>query len=265
VSEPAVGVAAEDRPRWSLIRQALVGREPPWLERFLAAVGRAAHRHGMIGEGDQVLVGVSGGKDSLSCALALALRRRRVRSRYEVAAVMVDWSDRPASAAELDPLRAFFELISVPFAVIRGERAAPDRALTCYSCARERKRLVFDHARDLGFSRVAFGHHLDDFLGTALMNICFQGRLEPMEPVRSFFDGSLTLIRPLCEVRESSIRSLAARLELPVFAAPCPNAGLNYRDRMKPIVAELAKMDKLVREKAYRAWFGEEERWTSGI
>jgi tRNA 2-thiocytidine biosynthesis protein TtcA len=116
--------------------------------------------------------------------------------------------------------------------------------------------MLFEEALARGFGTLALGHTLDDFASTALMNLCFRGRLEPLEPVRDFFDGKVRVIRPLCEVRESTIRTLASRLDLPVLGVECPNAEGNLRDRLKPIVAELAKMDKLVRENCYRAWFG---------
>ncbi|HTX72694.1 MAG TPA: ATP-binding protein [Rectinemataceae bacterium] len=279
--------ASETGSAWITIRHALEGDLPPWLERFLSTVGRAIHRHQMIPEGEAVLVGVSGGKDSLACAVALALRRRRLRSPYRLHAALVDWSDAPCRGEEIAALAELFALLSVPFSVIpgrhrsvagrwepetvalsmTGESAQASAGYGCYSCARERKRLIFQEARRLGCSRVAFGHHLDDFVGTALMNLCFRGRLEPMEPLRSFFGGEISLIRPLCELPESKIRTLAERLELPVVPSRCPQAGRNLRDRLKPLVADLAKMDKLVREKVYRAWFGdprrEEAGWTS--
>jgi tRNA 2-thiocytidine biosynthesis protein TtcA len=242
-----------------LLREVVAGRYPSWLERLLSAVGRTVHRHDMIHPGDRILVGVSGGKDSLATALALALRRSRVRGGYDVAALMVDWIDFPAPAHGLARLREFFELLEVPFEVLRADPAilAPSLAFSCYSCARARKRLLFEKSRDLGYATIAFGHHLDDFAATALMNLCFRGRLEPLAPVRDFFDGSIKVIRPLCEVRESSIRNCAERLQLPVLDVDCPFKSTNLRLKLRPVVADLAKMDKLVRENIYKAWFGQ--------
>lgn len=275
-----------------ILEAALAGKAPPWLERFLASVGRGAHRHGMIREGDRVLVGVSGGKDSLALAAALALRRRRLPFDLELRAVLVDWESFPAPSEGLDAVRGFFLRLGLPFEVLKADPAAyaGDRPFSCYACARARKRLVFGRAQELGFGTVAFGHHLDDFAETALMNLCFRGRFEPLAPVRVFGTapgpapggpgdraqaepesdsgdqagargtgaerGSIRVIRPLCEVRESTIRSVAARLGLPVLSVDCPHKDTNLRLSLKPLVAELAKMDTLVRENIYRACFG---------
>jgi tRNA 2-thiocytidine biosynthesis protein TtcA len=233
-------------------------RRPPWLERFLFSVGRCEHRHGMIRPGDRVLVGVSGGKDSLAAALALALRRGKGGVEYDLAGLMVDWEEFPAPAEGIERIRAWLAALSVPFETRRASVAslrAPD-GFSCYACARERKRILFEEAAARGFGTVALGHNLDDFMSTALMNLCLRGRLEPLAPVRDFFGGRARVIRPLCEIRESAIASLASRLDLPVLAVPCPNAEDNMRDRMKSVIAELSKMGKLVRENCYRAWFG---------
>ena len=271
-----------------VLEAALSGRAPPWLERFLASVGRGAHRHGMIREGDRVLIGVSGGKDSLALALALALRRRRLPFDLELRAVLVDWEPFPAPPWGLAAIGEFFRRLGLPFEVLRADPAAyaQDGPFSCYACARARKRLIFGRAQELGFGTVAFGHHLDDFAETALMNLCFRGRFEPLAPVRVFGAapggsgdrapaepesdsgdqaavrvpgaerGSIRVIRPLCEVRESTIRSVAARLDLPVLSVDCPHKDTNLRLSLKPLVAELAKMDTLVRENIYRACFG---------
>ncbi|MDP3176638.1 MAG: ATP-binding protein [Spirochaetaceae bacterium] len=255
---------------WKLVAEAVQGRFPPWLDRFLSQVGRGAHRHGMIRSGDRILVGVSGGKDSIATALALALRRRRVWGDYDVAAAMIDWAEFPARSQDLDLLHAFFDLLALPFSVHRVSLTewTDSRGFSCYTCARARKRVLFETAKAEGFGTVAFGHHLDDFVSTVLMNLCFRARLEPLEPVREFFGGELRVIRPLCELRESAVSSLSRRLELPVLSIECPNAEGNLRKRLVPVVAELAKMDKLVRENIYNSWYGrergEEGRWKSG-
>jgi tRNA 2-thiocytidine biosynthesis protein TtcA len=237
---------------------ALRSRRPPWLGRFLSSVGRCEHRHGMIRPGDRVLVGVSGGKDSLATALALALRRGSGGVEYELAALMVDWEEFPAPAEGVERIRSWLGELSVPFEVRRASVASlrDPGGFSCYACARERKRILFEEAAARGFGTVALGHNLDDFMSTALMNLCLRGRLEPLAPVREFFGGSARVIRPLCEVRESAVAAIASRLGFPVIEVDCPFSEDNLRDKMRLVIAEMSKMGKLVRENCYRAWFG---------
>jgi tRNA 2-thiocytidine biosynthesis protein TtcA len=243
---------------WPLLRGALAGRIPPWLERFLSGTGRAMHRHGMLREGEGILVGVSGGKDSLSLSVALALRRSRVSARHWIEAALVDWEEFPMPPESLDRIASLFSLLDLPFSILRSSIAkeAPGGGFSCYACARARKRLLFEKAKAIGARSLALGHHLDDFAATTLMNLCFRARLEPMAPLRDFFGGEIRLIRPLCELRESSIASVASRLGLPVATPCCPRSGSDRRHELKSVVADLAKMDRLVREKIYRAWYG---------
>lgn len=266
-------------PAWDVIEAALAGEQPPWLRRFSASLGRGAHRHGMFRPGDRVLIGVSGGKDSLALALGLALRRRSLPFKLELHALTIDWEPFPASASGLEALREYFSLLAIPYEIARADplRLAPARDFSCYSCARARKRFIFERARELDCGTVAFGHHLDDAAETLLMNLAFHGRFEALAPVREFGEpsqtraaphplggapiplsgeGVLRVVRPLIEVREGVIKTLVDRLELPVLAIDCPYKETNLRRKLKPVVAELAKMDKLVREKLYRSTLG---------
>lgn len=237
------------------LRQSLDGRLPPWADRFVRGMGAAAHRHGMIGDGDGVLVGVSGGKDSLALALALELRRRRVKDDYRITALMIDWREFPLALESREAIHDFFQAAGIPFEVreasllerLRGE------SFGCYECARSRKRELFRAAREKGLAKVALGHHLDDMAQTVLMNLAIHGRFEGMAPIRPFFGGEITVIRPLCETREGTIRNFALRMGLPVAQTDCPHRLTNMRRKMKDVIAEMSKIDRLVRENIYSA------------
>ncbi|HRY80875.1 MAG TPA: ATP-binding protein [Spirochaetia bacterium] len=236
---------------------ALEGKPSPWADRFVRRAGAAVHRFGMIRDGDGVLAGVSGGKDSLALCLALELRRRRVRDKYRLAALLVDWEDAPAPAGDLEDLGAYFELLGVPFRVRSASRASPRTgAWGCYECAQARKRELFRAARESGFGTVALGHHLDDMAETLLLNLVLHGRFEGMEPARSFFGGEVRIVRPLCDLREGSVRVFAERMELPVLASDCPRGVENPRRRAKDLLVEMGKIHRLVREHLFAAYAG---------
>ncbi|NLJ46545.1 MAG: adenine nucleotide alpha hydrolase [Treponema sp.] len=240
----------------SALLSTLEGKPPPWADRFVRRVGASVHRFGMIRDGDGVLVGVSGGKDSLALCLALELRRRRVRDAYRLQALLVDWDDAPMPVGTLEDLRAYFDCLGVPFRVRPASRSPRGSLGGCYECARMRKMELFRAAREAGLGVVALGHHLDDMAETLIMNLVLHGRFEGMEPVRSFFRGEARVVRPLCALREGSVRTFAERMELPVAAFECGIAAKNPRRKAKALLVELGKIDRLVREHLFLAYAG---------
>lgn len=231
------------------------GSISPRLRRFLRNVGRGINEFAMIGEGQRVLIGVSGGKDSLALALALSLRRKHLPISYEVEAVHVDWREHALSEAEQSRLQRFFEAIDVPFRSIPMSMFPPsfNGRFDCYLCARNRKRVLFDVAAERGAELVAFGHHLDDIVETTLMNICFRGSFATMKPVQEFFGGEVHVIRPLCRVTEREITSISDYLQLPIASIDCPLRHTNLRTTLKPVIAELQRKNARVRENIFRA------------
>lgn len=141
----------------------------------------------MIGADDRVLLGISGGKDSLALALALALRRNWIPIDYELQALMINWIEHPAKQEELEKLRSFF-YARYSFSY-KNAHMFPDSFkgdFNCYLCSRNRRRILFEYSEDLGVTKIALGHHLDDFVETSLINLCFRGDFSSMKPVQDF-------------------------------------------------------------------------------
>jgi len=225
------------------------------LERFAHHVGRGICRFSMISPGAKVLLAVSGGKDSLALSLALAARRRWVPVDYELSALQVEWDEYPMTDAERGALDAFFDEIEVPLRRVRARIAPPTfhRKFSCYTCARNRKRILFDEANRIGATTIALGHHMDDIARTTLMNLFFHGEFATMMPVQPFFSGAFSIIRPMCEVREAEVARLADRLEIPSVPNRCPNAEKNRRGLMKDILRLASRVDRHAVSNVYGA------------
>jgi tRNA 2-thiocytidine biosynthesis protein TtcA len=208
------------------------------LERFSRHVGRGINRFSMIRPGDHVLIGVSGGKDSLALSLALVERRKWVPIDYQLSALQVEWREYPMSGEEKAGIDAFYAELGIPFRRVPAQIAPPTfhKKFSCYTCSRNRKRILFDEAARVGAGRIALAHHMDDIAQTTLLNMLFHGEFSTMMPVQEFFGGALSVIRPLCEVRESEVARLAARLQLPTAPNRCPRADANRRTLMKEIL-----------------------------
>ncbi len=231
------------------------GAIPPWVRRFVKHTGKGINRHSMIKENDSVLISVSGGKDSLALSLALALRKRWLPIDYQLKALHIDWEEYPLADEKMVELRTFFEQLNIPFESSRAHMFASTfkGEFNCYLCSRNRRRILFEYARDHDIKIIAMGHHLDDIVETTLINLCFRGKFESMRPVQDFFQGKLHIIRPMCEVRESRLDKLAREVRMPIAKAPCPYDETNIRAKLKPIVSQLTAMDRYTREHIYGA------------
>jgi len=237
------------------IKELVDGNMPPWIRRFVKQTGKGINSFKMIEDGDKVLLGISGGKDSLALALALSLRLKWLPISYELKAIMINWREYAINEEETNKLKLFFNILNIPFEIIQANMF-PDsfnNTFNCYLCSRNRRRILFEYAEKNSITKIALGHHLDDFTETTIMNLCFRANFSTMKPVQDFFKGKIYIIRPMCEVRESTIQKLVRECELPVSIFNCPHKDTNLRSKIKPIIKQLSHIDKLTREHIFNA------------
>ncbi|MGH0051934.1 MAG: ATP-binding protein [Sphaerochaetaceae bacterium] len=235
--------------------QFVKGDIPPRVMRFIKKTGKAINRHEMIKENDRVLLSVSGGKDSLALAAALAIRLRWLPVSYHLEAVMIDWIEHPIGEIWEERLHEFFETFSIPFTIFH-EYQYPESfkgEFNCYLCSRNRRRIMFEYADKHDYSLIATGHHLDDLVETTIMNLTKRGVFSTMLPVQEFFKGKLHVIRPMIEVHEQTIRSIANEFKFPCVKPVCPYDQTNIRSKIKPIVKDMVALDRDAREHFYKA------------
>jgi tRNA 2-thiocytidine biosynthesis protein TtcA len=225
------------------------------LERFSHHVGRGIARFDMICPGDKVLIGVSGGKDSLAMSCALVERRKWVPVEYELCAVQVEWREYPMTVAEKGAIDDFYRRLGIPFRRIEAGIAPRTfkKRFSCYTCSRNRKRILFEEAARLGAGKIALGHHMDDIARTTMMNLLFHGEVATMMPVQRFFGGQVSVIRPLCEVREAEVSRVAQRLRLPTAPNRCPNSDRNQRVLMKELLRMASRVNRHAVSNVYGA------------
>ncbi|NLL36894.1 MAG: tRNA 2-thiocytidine biosynthesis protein TtcA [Fretibacterium sp.] len=201
-------------------------------------VGRALREYAMIEEGDRVLVGLSGGKDSLVLLHALSDLRRRSPVRFDLAACTV-----ALTGMDLTGLEAYCRVRDTPFFVLphptleileeRGERSP------CSLCATLRRGLLSSFARDEGYNKLALGHNLDDAVETFFMNLLRAGRARSFLPKLFQTRTGVTVIRPLSQASAAAVRDEAERLALPILFTICPHAGRTERQRVRAMLEEL--------------------------
>ena len=239
------------------LKKVLNGNIPSWCKRIVKQAGRGINRFSMIEEGDTVLLGISGGKDSLALAFCLSLRRSWLPITYKLRAAVIDWREYPIPEQSRADLEMFFQLLDIEYEFIRARMFSSgfEGRFDCYLCSRNRKRILFEKASEYNIGKIALGHHLDDIVETTLINLCLRGNFSTMMPVQRFFGGEMTIIRPMCEVYERDIQKLTTRLDMPVHETECPYRHSNIREEIKPILRQLQHLDKRVKEHIYQAHF----------
>src|SRR5262245_47031178 len=208
---------------------------PGKLERdVVRKVGEAVGDFGMIGDGDRIMVCVSGGKDSYVLLDALRILQRRAPVTFELVAVNVDqgWPNYETKAIEAH-LRAEgvpYRMASATYAEIVEEKLRPGQT-PCVLCSRFRRAYFYDLAVEMGVSKIALGHHMDDLVETLLLNLFFSGRLASMPPRLVAEDGRNVVIRPLAYVSEEETRAYASERGYPIVRCGCPSCGLPDQKR----------------------------------
>ncbi len=203
-------------------------------------VRRAVEDYDMIKEGDRVAVGISGGKDSLALAAALAGLSRYYPKKFTPVGLSLDM----AGDSDFSEIEAFCKNLGMEYHVKRTnirEVVFDIRKETnpCALCAKLRRGALNDMAIEYGCKKVALGHHNDDVLETFMLSLLYEGRLNCFAPVTYLDRTDLYSIRPMIYVREGDIKGAARRLDFPIKPSGCPADGVTKREDMKKIIAEL--------------------------
>ena len=230
-------------------------RESKTYKALNRAMGKALHRYQMIDDGDRIIVGVSGGADSLSLIWMLSERRARVPINYELFAVYIDPGFEGSFA---EALEAYCERLGFSLRVEHTDCGLQGHSSTnqenpCFLCSRLRRKRLFEIAAELGCHKLALGHNKDDVIETLFMNICFAGEISTMLPAQTFFQGTFTLIRPLAFADEELIRRFSRDQRFPDFENPCPTAKTSKRQEIKSLLQQLYASNNKIKGNIFRS------------
>lgn len=191
---------------------------------LIRAVGKAIGDYQLIRAGDRILLGLSGGKDSLALLHILRHFQRHAPVRFEFAAVTID----PQSGAfDPSPLIPYMEKLGVPYFYVREPimnlaETHMDNNSYCAFCSRMKRGLMYKTAREQGYNVLALAQHLDDLAESFLMSAFHGGKLKTMKAHYQIDAGDLRVIRPLVHVRERQTADFAKTAQLPVIMENCP-------------------------------------------
>ena len=201
-------------------------------------IGTAITKWHMINQGDNILVGLSGGKDSILLLHSLNDLSKRSPVKFSVSALTVK-----LSGMNTDILENYCHELNIKYSVIehdiigiinlRGEKSP------CSFCANMRRGILSNFASENNFNKLALGHTLDDAVETFFMNLYHTGRAKSFMPTAHMSRTNITVIRPLILTSESSVIDETKRLALPIIKTSCPFAGHTERQRIREHIAEL--------------------------
>lgn len=222
------------------------------MDKVLKLANKAMKEYEMLTDGDRVMIGLSGGKDSLALVEVLAARQKIFKPKIEVLACHVSVENVPYQS-DLDYLREFCESRGVKFVhkTTSFDEDTKDGRGPCFLCAWNRRKTLFKAAEEFGCTKLALGHHKDDILETLLMNQIFQGAYATMPPVLRMAKFEMTIIRPLALVRESEIEALATEHEYRKQIKNCPHEKVSNRPQVREI---LKRMEELNPNAASSLW-----------
>jgi len=194
--------------------------------RLRRQVGRTLTDFNMIAEGDLIMVCVSGGKDSYTLLDLLLSMRRNAPVKFELVVVNLD---QKQPGFPIDVLPNYLTDLGVKFHILSEDTYSVVTALTpagkttCRICSRLRRGILYRFAKQLGATKIALGHHLDDAVETLFLNMFFGSKLKSMPPKLLSDDGANMIIRPLYRCRERDIQAYSMGREHPII--PCNLCG----------------------------------------
>jgi len=218
----------------------------PLEARLAKKTTKAITDFGMIEDGDRIMVGLSGGKDSWALLQTLDVLRQRAPIDFTIVSVNVDSGYKDYKHDVItETCRARGWELRIEHTTI-GE--VMDDILDagdtpCALCARLRRGVLYRLAKEVGATKIALGHHLDDFAETLLLNIFFAGALKAMPARLVSDDGAHVVIRPFVYVTEAEARAYCTEAALPVIGCCCPACGdlSLQRQRIKRLIMDLER------------------------
>jgi tRNA(Ile)-lysidine synthase TilS/MesJ len=205
---------------------------------LIKKMNKAFREYPMLSDGDKIAVALSGGHDSLSLLHLLELRKTISPEKHDIIAIHVIGDTRgPKETPIHQPLIDWLDVNRYAYVVAPMQIAENEKLpMNCQRCTWNRRATIFKIANRLGCNKIAFGHHFDDMVETALLNLLYQGRMATMSPYDTYFEGHFALIRPLTHISKREIASFALMSNFPPAPPDCSRGEISKRKMVNEIL-----------------------------
>lgn len=227
---------------------------PPWTnlgKRLESTLRKALFDFKMLEDVSKLAIALSGGKDSLTLLFLLKAISGRGFPLLDLYAIHVSGEFSCGAGINEDYLKAICKELGIPF--LTRQSTQKIEKLECYSCSRERRRLLFEAAKEVGARTIAFGHHRDDHAQTLLMNLLHKGEFAGNLPKIHMQDYGITIIRPLIYIAEQDIRTFAQQQGFARIVCRCPVGQNSMRKQSDQLLSEIEQTFPNARENIARA------------
>lgn len=227
---------------------------PPWSglgKRLESIIRKALFDYQMLDGSHKVAVALSGGKDSLTLLFMLHAISGRGFPPFEIHAIHVNGEFSCGAGVNLSYLEGICKKLGVNLLI--RESTQKLETLECYRCSRERRSLIFEAAKSVGATTIAFGHHRDDNAETVLMNLLHKAEFSGNQPKLHMMDYGVTLIRPLIYVAEKDVQEFAKQQGFARILCRCPVGQHSMRSKVGQLIEELERYFPNARENIAQA------------
>jgi tRNA(Ile)-lysidine synthetase-like protein len=229
--------------------------KPKFSKALLREFGKTNVNYKLIEEGDKILVGLSGGKDSLTLVHLLKNMQQHAPFDFEFEACTVSYG---MEEEEYTNLKAHCKKYGIAHTVYQtkiyeiSQETIRQNSSSCSYFSRMRRGALYTYASQNGFNKVALGHHLDDAVESFFMNMFYNGVLRSMPPIYKAERG-FWVIRPLIEIRESQLRAFVRENNFEAIGDElCPAMKVQLKH---PYAREKTKKWLKMTEKEYKNLF----------
>jgi tRNA 2-thiocytidine biosynthesis protein TtcA len=206
-------------------------------------VGTTMRDHSLIKEGDQILVGLSGGKDSMILLESLVERRSAVPFDFRISAAHIEAKDI-GYQIDKEYLNLFCQNLGVElhYRIIEPDLEKDSKKTTCFICSWSRRKELFKLTKELNCNKLALGHHRNDAIETLFLNMIYHGLISSMPYSLNMFEGRVQLIRPLMDLDERMLVEYATLNNLVKVEKSCPHEGSTQRESMAQLIKQVEKL-----------------------
>lgn len=225
------------------------------LQKLYSYTRQCIQKFDLIQDGDKILIGISGGKDSLALLYALSGLKKFFPRKFEIIAATADLGFGEIDFSKIinlcKELNVEYYIIKTGIALILKEKI--HKGSYCSMCAKLRKGAIHNFAKEHKCNKVAYAHHQDDFIETMMLSLIYEGQFYTFAPKTYFAETDITIIRPLINIPESDIKGFMNKYSLPCVKNPCPNDGKTHRQYVKNLIAQINKENPGVKKKMFNA------------